>query len=121
MPAALSSRQTTGLCPPLPYGDAVGVGVIGLVFSCSRAFAAFAVACCKRSESAFNLSVSGVLCGFTLSCALTVSVLSDFEQPAAARRAIDNITSGNFFMLALLSGPNAASNEKRNSTNLATR
>jgi hypothetical protein len=78
---------------PLSYGDAVGVGTVSLAFSFSRARAAFAVACCKRSESDFNRSASGVDCGFTL-----LSCLSEREQPAMARSMTDNITSENFFI-----------------------
>ena len=73
-----------------PYGEAVGLGVDWLAFSLS--LAAFAVACCRRSESDFNRSASGVLCG------LTVVLSSGREQPAAARTLRARMTSRKFFM-----------------------
>lgn len=73
-----------------PYGEAVGLGVDWLAFSLS--LAAFAVACCRRSESDFNRSASGVLCG------LTVVLSSGREQPAAARTLRARMTSRKFFI-----------------------
>jgi hypothetical protein len=73
------------------YGEGVGLGVDWLAFSLS--FAAFAVACWRRSESAFSCAASGVLCG------LTVVSLLDFEQPAAATTATARIESKKFFIM----------------------
>ena len=60
------------------YGVGVGLGVDRFAFSLS--FAAFAVACCRRSESDFRRSTSGVLWGLTV-----VSLADFFEQPEAAK------------------------------------
>ena len=72
------------------YGVALGVAEGWAAFSLSRA--AFAVACCRRSESAFSRSTSGVLCGFT------VVWLWGLEQPAAANRLRTRRTKKKFFM-----------------------
>jgi hypothetical protein len=72
------------------YGVALGEAEAWAAFSLSRA--AFAVACCRRSESAFSRSVSGVLCGLTVVC------LSDLEQPAAVNRPRTRSKSKKFFM-----------------------
>jgi hypothetical protein len=59
----------------------------------SRSRAAFIVACCKRSESDFNRSASGVDCDFIL-----VLGLLEREQPAAARIIIARNASEKFFI-----------------------
>jgi hypothetical protein len=69
-----------------------GVGVTKACAAFSLSFAAFAVACCRRSESDFNRSASGVLGG------LTVVWLSEREQPAIAKKPRDRIRSENFFI-----------------------
>jgi hypothetical protein len=74
-----------------PYGETVGLGVDRLAFSLS--LAAFAVACCRRSESDFSRSASGVLCG------LAVVLSSEREQPAAANRLRARIRTRKFFMI----------------------
>ena len=42
------------------YGEAVGLGTIWLAFCFSLSRAAFAVACCRRSESDLNCAAFGV-------------------------------------------------------------
>jgi len=76
----------------VPYGEAVGLGVDRLAFSLS--LAAFAVAWCRRSESDFSLSASGVLCG------LTVVLSSEREQPAAANTLRTRRRRKKFFMIS---------------------
>jgi hypothetical protein len=75
-----------------PYGEAVGLGFGEVCASFSLAFAALAVACCRRSESDFSRSASGVLCG------LTVVLSSEREQPAVANRLRARIRRRKFFI-----------------------
>ena len=97
MPLKNSSRRTFARRLFFPvdsgdavYGEAVGLGVDRLAFSLS--FAAFAVACWRRSESDFRRSASGVLWG------LTVVSLLDFEQPATAKTPRARIRDKKFFI-----------------------
>ena len=87
----LSARAVPGVWGERTYGEAVGLGVDWLAFSLS--FAAFAVACCRRSESDFSRSASGVLCG------LTVVLSSEREQPAAANTPRVRIRRRKFFII----------------------
>lgn len=75
------------------YGVVEGLAVGETVAAFSRAFAAFAVACCKRSESDFNRAASGVDCGLAV-----VSTLSEREQPVVTRTPAAKSTSKIFFM-----------------------
>jgi len=81
-----------------------------LSFSLARA--AFAVACCRRSESDFSCSAFGLDGGFAL-----VSDLSEREQPAAVRITRANSASESFFMVldgpALLLPRESVGNEKQ--------
>ena len=61
-------------------------------FAFSLSLAAFAVACCKRSESAFRRAASGVLGGFA------VVLSSEREQPPAANRLRTRRRRKKFFM-----------------------
>lgn len=58
-------------------------------FSLSRA--AFAVACCRRSESDFRRAASGVLCGVALLCGLSEreQAVMLTKRPAERIRIID--------------------------------
>ena len=68
----------------------MGVADAWLLFSLS--FAAFAVACCKRSESDFKRAASGVDWGLTVVCS------GFFEQPVVERTKAAKTTSEKFFM-----------------------
>jgi len=87
---------------------AVGVGdAMTITFSFALSFAAFAVACCNRFESAFNRSVSDVDCELTL-----VSCLAHFEQPSRAKRPIDRAISKSVFITECsYSGDETSSNK----------
>lgn len=87
---------------PVPaYGVGVGLGVDRLAFSLS--FAAFAVACCRRSESDFRRAASGVLAGLT-----AVSVSDFLEQPAVAKMPRARIESKKVFInLKLMEAANS--------------
>ena len=78
------------------YGEVVGLGVDWFAFSLS--LAAFAVACCRRSESDFSRSASGVLCG------LTVALSSGREQPPTANKLRARIRRRMFFMILVKLG-----------------